>query len=43
MRLFANKSSSIDPNAIPLSTLIENNNESNKSASIDPNDMPQIY
>mgnify|MGYP005849261427 CR=1 FL=1 len=28
MRLFATKSSSIDPNDMPLSTLIENNNES---------------
>ena len=27
MRLFATKSSSIDPNDMPLSTLIENNNE----------------
>ena len=28
MRLFATKSASIDPNYMPLSTLIENNNES---------------
>ena len=28
MRLFATKSASIDPNDMPLSTLIENNNES---------------
>ena len=28
MKLFANKSVSSDPNDIPLSTLIENNNES---------------
>ena len=28
MKLFANKSAPIDPNDIPLSTLIENNNES---------------
>ena len=28
MKLFASKSASIDPNDIPLSTLIENNNES---------------
>ena len=28
MKLFANKSVSCDPNDIPLSTLIENNNES---------------
>ena len=28
MRLFATKSSSIDPNNMPLSTLIDNNNES---------------
>ena len=28
MKLFATKSASIDPNHIPLSTLIENNNES---------------
>ena len=28
MKLFATKSSSIDPNDMPLSTLIENNNES---------------
>ena len=28
MRLFATKSASIDPTDIPLSTLIENNNES---------------
>ena len=28
MRLFSTKSSSIDPNDMPLSTLIENNNES---------------
>ena len=27
MKLFANKSVSSDPNAMPLSTLIENNNE----------------
>ena len=28
MKLFASKSASIDPNDMPLSTLIENNNES---------------
>ena len=28
MKLFATKSASIDPNDMPLSTLIENNNES---------------
>ena len=28
MKLFANKSASFDPNDMPLSTLIENNNES---------------
>ena len=28
MKLFASKSASIDPNDIPLSSLIENNNES---------------
>ena len=28
MKLFANKSAPIDPNDMPLSTLIENNNES---------------
>ena len=28
MKLFANKSVSSDPNDVPLSTLIENNNES---------------
>ena len=28
MKLFSSKSASIDPNDIPLSTLIENNNES---------------
>ena len=28
MKLFANKSDPIDPNDMPLSTLIENNNES---------------
>ena len=27
MRLFATKSASIDPNDMPLSTLIENNND----------------
>ena len=27
MKLFANKSALIDPNDMPLSTLIENNNE----------------
>ena len=39
MRLFATKSASIDPNDMPLSTLIENNNDFLSTAIYPLNDV----
>ena len=42
MKLFASKSAPIDPNDMPLSTLIENNNEPMDVNFVGRNDNPQV-